>query len=128
MNKFQAAFEILYFLSCVDGDVDQTELAIVQDFLTSNYGNINFNPRQIINSLALTNGQGMYDEFKLAANIFKDLSGVQDKLTLLDFAYSLIAADGYVTDEEGQMFYLLGNLWNIDIDRYLRTKFLPGAL
>lgn len=128
MNKFQAAFEILYFFSCIDGNIDQKELEVIKDFLTANYGNISFNPEQIINALALTTGQGMIDEFKLAANIFKETSGVQDKLTLLDFTYSLIAADGRVTEEEGQMFYLLGNLWNIDIDRYLRNKFLPGVV
>lgn len=122
MNKFQAAFEILYILSCVDGEVSHQEIQIIQQFLDSNYGNVNFDVRQIINSFDFMTGEGMLEELKLAANIFKQSSTTQDKVILLDFAHNLIAADGSISTEEAEFFCLLAQLWNIDINRYLQSK------
>ncbi|MDJ0696022.1 MAG: TerB family tellurite resistance protein [Mastigocoleus sp. MO_167.B18] len=123
MNKFQAAFEILYILSCIDGEVSRKEVQVINDFISSNYGNINFDTREIIDSFDFMTGEGILEELKLAANVFKEYSNTKDKLILFDFAYTLISADGRITEEEGYFFYLLGKLWNIDIDRYLKTKF-----
>jgi uncharacterized tellurite resistance protein B-like protein len=122
MNKFQAAFELLYILSCIDGEVSHQEIQIIKQFLDSNYGNVNFDVKQIINSFDLMTGEGILEELKLAANIFKQSSTTQDKVILLDFAYSLIAADGSITNEEAEFFCLLAQLWNININRYLQTK------
>ena len=44
MNKFKAAFEILYLLACADGEVDKSKVNIIINFLNGNYGSISFEP------------------------------------------------------------------------------------
>ncbi len=126
MNKFQAAFEILYILSCADGHVSSQEIEVIQQFMDSNYGNMDFDTAGIINSLSCMTGEGFMEELSLAANVFKEYSTVQDKLIILDFAYNLIYADGYITDDEAHLFISLGQLWNVDIQRYLQNKLVPS--
>jgi len=122
MDKFQAIFEILYFLSAIDGRVDQRELDVIYSFLDANYGKINFNPVQVISSISSMTGTGAVEELQRAAFAFKNSSTAQDRTTVLDFALKLIAADGVVTRGESDLFSVLGNIWNIDIARYLANK------
>ena len=117
MDKFQAAFEILYFLSCVDGSVDDSELQVILRFLESNYGNVSFNPSEVIYSIAILNARGMQEELETAAMIFKNSSAARDRKLLLEFAVELIVADGEVSSEEKQLLQGLANLFGIDSDR-----------
>jgi len=40
----------------------------------------------------------------------------------LDFAVDLVAADGKVAPEERDLFFILGNTWNIDIKNFLARR------
>jgi len=122
MEKFQAIFEVLYFLASVDGHVDQREINVIQTFLDANYGKINFNPYSVVNSISILSGKGMVDELVTAAIIFKNSSNAQDRIAVLDFALQLIAADGIITTGESDLFITLGNTWDIDMPRYLASK------
>lgn len=122
MDKFQAAFETLYFLSAIDGEVSKSEIDIIINFLNANQGKIDFDPQKVIQSIDLMNAAGKFDELRHAALIFKETSSAQDRLILLDFALDLIASDGKITDKESELFLLLGNTWDIDIQSYLRSK------
>lgn len=126
MDKFQAAFEILYCLSTVDGQARQ-EVTVIQDFLNSNYGKIAFDPNQAVASINSMTPQGVADEFSHAVVVFKDLSSAQDRINLLDFAANVMLADGVIGTYEKQLFYILGNSWNIDIDRYLGSRVVVTA-
>jgi len=122
MDKFQAIFEILYFLAGVDGRVDQREVDVINNFLDANYGKIYFNPGSVVNSISKLSGKGMIDELVSAAIIFKNSSNAQDRITVLDFALQLVAADGIITTGESELFITLGNTWDIDMPRYLASK------
>ena len=122
MDKFQASFEILYFLSAIDGEVSDSEIDIIIDFLKANQGKIDFDPGEVIQSINLLNLDGILDELRRAALVFKGASSAQDRVILLDFALSLIAADGKITEEESKLFNILGNTWDIDIKSYLKSK------
>lgn len=119
MDKFQAAFEILYLLSAVDGEVDINEVEIIKNFLQLNYGSISFDPSEVIGSIDTLTPQGKLEEFGTAASVFKGSSGAQDRTVFLDFAVRLIVADGNISEEEGQMFGFLADSWNVDIARFL---------
>lgn len=69
----------------------------------------------------LTNN-GTIDALQRAAFIIKDSSNAKDRRILLDFAFDMIAADGKITDNESELFWLLGNTWDIDIKAYLDSK------
>ena len=122
MDKFQAVFEVLYFLAAVDGKVDKREIGVISDFLDSNYGKITFDPGAVVDSINSMTGKGMIEELERAALIFKNASSAQDRTTVLDFAVDLVAADGKVAPEERDLFFILGNTWNIDIKTYLDRK------
>lgn len=122
MEKFQAIFEILYFLSSVDGEIHPSELNVITSFLSANYGKVNFNPVAVANSLSTLTGQGMAEELLHAAAIFKNSSTAQDRIVVLDFALQLIGADNRISNEEGALFFMLGDAWNIDMPKYLANK------
>ncbi|MFQ6116308.1 MAG: TerB family tellurite resistance protein [bacterium] len=122
MDKFQAAFEILYFLSAVDGKVSDSEVTVMIDFLESNQGKIRFSPKSVINSISSMTGKGIIEEIERAALVFKNASNAQDRITMLDFALNLIASDGKITDNEKNLFFILGSTWNVDVKKYLADK------
>jgi uncharacterized tellurite resistance protein B-like protein len=122
MDKFQAAFEILYFLSAVDGNVDEREIKVINDFLSSNYGNIKFDPPSVLNSINTLTGKGMVDELIYAAQVFKNNSNASDRTVILDFALELIASDGDLNKPEAELFNVLGTTWDIDMQRYVQSR------
>lgn len=122
MDKFQAAFEILYLLAASDGKVSTVELDVIRDFLESHYGKIDFDPNIVIKSVNTMTSDGRAEEFSTAVMDFKNTSNAQDRNILLDFCLKLIAADGVITDFEESLFYILGNTWNIDMKSYLAEK------
>lgn len=122
MDKFQAAFEVLYFLSAVDGKIDDRELEVIVNFLDANKMKINFNPADIIQSIGTLSEDGMMDELRTAASAFKQQSSASDRTTLLDFGLSLVAADGKVAENEAKLLYMLGNSWDIDMNRYMDSR------
>ncbi len=122
MNKFQAAFEVLYFLSAIDGEVSKSEIDVILDFLKSNNGNIDFEPGQVIDSISILKADGLMDELKLAALTVKETSSAKDRMVILDFAFELIVADGKLAPAERDLFIKLGNTWDIDIQKYVASK------
>ena len=122
MNKFKAAFEILYFLSAIDGKVSDTEIDIIIDFLKANQSKIDFDPKKVIKSINLLNFDGNVNEFTKSTINFKETSSPQDRITLLDFAFDLIAADGKITDDEAKLFLIIGNTWDINMKKYLNRN------
>lgn len=122
MDKFQAAFEILYFLSAVDGNVDEREIKVINDFLSSNYGNIKFDPPSVLNSINTLTDKGMLDELVYAAQVFKNNSDASDRTVILDFALELIASDGNLSQSEAELFNVLGTTWDIDMQRYVQSR------
>lgn len=119
MDKFQAAFEILYFLSTADGEFDEREAQVIVNFLVSNNQSINFDYKKVIRAIDSLSDEGMLEEFTIAAQVFKNSCSVQDRRTLLEFAIELIGADGQFSDEEGDLLIYLANIWNIDLRRFL---------
>lgn len=119
MDKFQAAFEILFILCAVDGHVDQREIKVVSQFLQENIKAINFNPEAVIKNIYKLNGDGVIEELNHAAMVFKANASVQDRITILNFAVELLSADGKISDEEMYFLNFLGELWNIDMKAFI---------
>lgn len=122
MAKFQAVFEILYFLAAVDGAVHPREIEVIGRFLESNHGNNCFNPLEVAKSISMMTAEGMAEELVNAAVVFKSNSSAADRNTVLDFALQLIAADRHLTESEKNLFFILGDTWNVNMDRYLASR------
>lgn len=119
MDKFQAVFEILIILSGIDGDIDRREIQVIDDFIEANIGEIDFDPQTVVENLSKLKGEGFLEEFSHAAIVIKNQTGVQDRLTILQFAIELISADGKITGDELDLLLALGELWNIDMEEFL---------
>jgi len=123
MDKFQAAFELLYICSAIDGNVDDSEIDIINNFLESNDMNIDFSTREVIDDLLMLNIDGIIDEFLKAAKIYSDKSSASEKRILLDFFMTLIISDGEIDDNEMRLFVILTEAFNVDGDRFLENYF-----
>ncbi len=120
MDKFQAAFEILLILSDIDGNIDPREIEVINYFIESNIGSIEFDTEKVIKNLSKLTGEGIIEELSHAATVFKNQSSAQDRITILEFSIELISADDKITDEEVALLYALGEVWNIDMEEFIQ--------
>ena len=104
MDKFQAAFEILYICSAIDGDVDSNEIDVINEFIESNDTNINFSTRDIIDDISMLNIDGIIDEFIKSSKVYSQQSSASEKRILLNFFMSLIISDGEIEDNEMRLY------------------------
>jgi tellurite resistance protein len=119
MNKIQAAFEMLYFLCAVDGKVDDRELTVIGEFLQANYSIVSFDPREVLQDIAMLNGDGMWEEFTSAVKQFQLLTDATDRRIFLNFALKLVCADGNVSQEENNLLQMISQTWGVDLVRFL---------
>ncbi|BAZ03975.1 TerB family tellurite resistance protein [Calothrix sp. NIES-3974] len=119
MDKFQAAFEILYILSIAEGVVDDRKIQVISNFLMSNLNSINFDVESTIKAISYLSGAGILEEFANAAEIFRNSSYGQERIHLLQFAIEVIAADGNISEGEAYLITYLGDIWNIDLRKLL---------
>jgi len=123
MDKFQAAFEILYITSAIDGEVDNSEIDIINEFIESNDSNINFSTRDIIDDISMLNIDGIVNEFIKSAESYANQSSVSEKRILLNFFMTLIISDGEIEDNEKRLFLILTEVFNIDSDKFIENYF-----
>ncbi len=119
MDKFEAGFEILAILSCFDGSVDKEEISVIKEYLQANEGMIKFDPNKAFNYCAEMTAKQEIEEFQTAAIFFKKKSAERERMRMLDFALKVIGSDSNITNREKQLFTILGQLWEIEIPRYL---------
>jgi hypothetical protein len=123
MDKFQAAFEILYICSAIDGDVDSNEIDVINEFIESNDTNINFSTRDIIDDISMLNIDGIIDEFIKSSKVYSQQSSASEKRILLNFFMSLIISDGEIEDNEMRLFVILTEAFNLDGDKFIENYF-----
>jgi hypothetical protein len=122
MDKFQAAFEVLFILSAIDGHCDDRELDVIKNYVFSNFGRGNYDVREVMDTILLLSPEGMLEELSVAAAVVDSHSNAQDKVKILEFALEVIVADRRVTDSEKAVFLALGNYWNINVNRFLASR------
>lgn len=120
MDKFQATFEILWILSMIEGYVDKREAGVISQFINDNLGRIHFDRQDIVDSLLQLTSEGQREELAKAASLVHKMCSAQEKVTILDFAFRLIVADGYLHEAELEAFTTLGSVWNIDIKEFMQ--------
>lgn len=122
MDKVNAAFEVLIGLAAVDGDIDDREIEVISNFLQANYGQINFDPNAVVNTLQALTGEGLVEEIGHAAGVIKQTCSAAERTAVLDFGLQLIAADGVLDENEKRLFGLLAHAWGIDLQAYLQQR------
>ena len=124
MNNLKNAFTILYLLSCSDGEVCPSELDLIMKYLMENKEKLEFDHRQLTGSLLFTSLEENKLKLEKTAQDYKNNSSEQERNDLLKFAFKLVISDGKIDTEEIRMFNILGKVWNIDIDEFIKVNHL----
>lgn len=119
MNKYQAAFEIVYIISGIDGKIDSREMDVLLNFLEANLNELDFDPTELSKDLDLLNKDGVIEEFTRASLVYNQLTDAREKRILMDLVLETICVDGVLNEMEICLLIILGNNLNIDIDKYL---------
>lgn len=123
MDKFQAAFKILYLLSSIDGVVEDGQINIIINCFDNIDDLLNFDPLTVINSLNTLTSTDILEEFNYAAIKFKNSSNAIERNNLLQFAIELVTADNYISHKEKELLYAIADVWNIDINQFLNSLY-----
>ncbi|MBN2693624.1 TerB family tellurite resistance protein [bacterium] len=122
MNLVQAGYNILTILSIADGVVDDSEKKIIVDFIEKNYEgkfDIEAEDQYLQN---LVRDKRVEERLTEAVKYFKDVVCMDNRYKMLHFAFDLIVADGDVSDEESELFSIIGNHWEVDMDLFFQQK------
>ena len=127
MNLVKDAFTVLYFLATTDG-LDERENRVIVDFIRRQHNDPNFKPGQTLLDLELLDAAGRAAEYERALQGFKAASSISDRLTLLDFAVDLAAADGVIADGEKVLFRDMAAVWEIDLQKFFDQRAALAAV
>lgn len=119
MEGIREAFTILYLISSSDGEVSSPEINLIMGYLKKHQAQIDFDHREITGSLIFLGNQELLQKLKSTAQKYKTLSTDSQRRDLLKFGLKLVMSDGRIATEEIRMFNILGQLWEIDIDKFV---------
>lgn len=122
MDKFKAAFEVLYLLAVIDRELHDREIDVINNFVHDNFGKGNYDTRATAKSLNAMTHEGRLQELGYVAKFLNSVCTAQDKLNILDFALRVIVADKRITDTEAAAYVVVGNIWNIDVTRFTNER------
>ena len=122
MDKFQAAFEVLYLLGIIDHQLHSNEVDVINRYIHDNLGQGSYDTHATMNSLNIMSYDGRIQELGYVARFLNSVCNAQEKLHILDFALEVILADVRLTDEESAAFIAIGNVWNIDVRKFTNDR------
>jgi len=123
MENLKNAFTILYLLSSSDGEVSPPELELIMKYLKDNQ-DMEFNHHQLISSLLFLSEEENKLKLAKAALDYKNNTTEEERLDLLKYAFGLVISDKKIATEEIRIFNILGNVWDIDIDEFIKANHL----
>lgn len=126
MNKVEAGYELLVLLAISDNHFHHSERENIKSFLE-----IHFSSKYEV--FKIENPKTIFDlsyETKLEhlvylADYFKKES-IKTQLKMINFALKLILADRKITKEEKLRFKIVGEYWNIDLEKFIEKKLKKG--
>ena len=122
MDKFQATFEVLYLVSACDGEVSDEEIDVINGYIEANLGQSDYDTQALARSLGILSEEDMGIELGAAAGYLNDVCSPMEKLNILDYAVTVVMADDDPTLVERQVIDALGEIWNIDIEKFLESR------
>jgi len=124
MNNVKSAFTMLYLLSSCDGEVSSSELDLIIKYLGENEDKIDFDHHQLTGSLLFLSEGEIKLKLEETALEYKSSSSEEERIELLKFGFKIVISDGKIATEEIRLFNILGRVWNIDIDEFIKVHHL----
>lgn len=119
MDKLLATFEVLYLLAVIDLELNDNEVDVVNSYINQNQGKGNYDPQAVMRTLNILSWDGRLQELVSATRFLNSVCSAQDKNSILGFARQVVIADRRLSDYEISAFRCIGNIWNIDINRFI---------
>ncbi len=126
MHFTQAGFNLLVMLAGADGNFDKSEIEVIKTYLGS-HGNGEFDIDGELEALDSLVGDELMQRFGDAADHFKAQTSKEDRMGMIGFAVSLIAADRKLDQRELQFFALLSQHWDFDVESHVKTLLAKSA-
>jgi len=122
MTLVQAAYHLLFLLSIVDGNHEESETKSIIDYLRKKKGETeaNFDIDAENEFLANLSDDDLADHFETAAKAFLLVSSEDDRSEFLLHAMSLIMSDRHVAIEEKITIRALAEYWGIDFQQFVK--------
>lgn len=120
MDNYQREFIMLYSLSSCDGEISTPELDLILSYLHKNREEINFDHQKIAAKMIFMNKEEIKKKVEETALEYKADSTDEDRKKLLRFGLDLVMSDGRIAAEEIRIFNILGKVWDIDIDQFIK--------
>ncbi|MEA2100779.1 MAG: hypothetical protein U9P72_11690 [Campylobacterota bacterium] len=123
MKIVDAGYELLFILAMCDKIYHAKEVKSIESFLATHFDSfVKIDITKIHNNILMLNTEQRLSRLISVADYFKDKTTLKSKLIMTNYALDLIIADGKVTDEERLRFKLLGEFWNVDLDRHINKR------
>jgi len=121
ISAMQAGFDILYIFGCADGELADAEIGIIREFIEENYKG-EFDIESEITVLSDLSGDSILGRLDEASEFLKDDTSKKEKIAILDFILALIGSDGDFHPNEVELFSILGYSWDVDVEKYLKSR------
>ena len=125
MKLVEAGYEILVLLAISDRHYHEKELKNIKKFLAVNFNNpldIDLNERH--NEILALNSESRLQRLITIAEHFQENTNLKNRMVMLNYALELILADHKVTEEERIRFKVLGEFWDIDLEKFIDKKLI----
>lgn len=123
MTIIEAGYKILVLLAISDKNYHAKEAKNIKTFLEKHFHEItDFRFMEIHEELVRLNYESRLEKLIEAAEVFKDSKSAKNKLRMVNYALNLIIIDRKITNEERLRFKVLGEFWDIDLERFINKK------
>lgn len=119
MNQQQCAYQLMWLLSIVDGEHDESETESIRNFLEKKFDG-SFDLAEENQKLAALAVEDVPYHFECVAKRFLELSNEEDRFEFMLFALGLVLSDGELREEENLTFASLAEFWGINLEDFIR--------
>ncbi len=116
MDKAQAAFEILYTLSAIDGTVDDGEIRLIGTTLAETYSRFQFEPMVILKKLRDLSEADRLQRFHASVDAFAKETNFSERRQLFGIINQLAGIDGDSSPEERVLVGYIKSSWGIELE------------
>jgi len=119
----KAGFDILWIIASADKEVADPEVDVIHNYLLEQYGDSKgvFDLATELKELTEMDKPMRMERYLHSLEIYKNSTGKEERLRLLNFIFELIWADKKIAKEEARLFEIMGQVWQMNVKDYMRS-------
>jgi uncharacterized tellurite resistance protein B-like protein len=121
-NKAQAAYDLLLMLSVIDGEIDEVETSVIQDFIKRKYPENTIDFEAENSTLVQLSPQALLARFQDAALLLLEQCDIRERTEIVGKALDVVMSDGAISKKESTVFKGLSEVWEIPLAPLLASR------